>query len=157
MWRSPSLLTLSVPFHAVEESQQIPRRLEHRHRGIDQCPLPPLPLEVEVGTAALVLQCRWGRPHADAERLELGDVVGGAHYVGPAAGEEVLAVHQQHGVYRACLWKSSTSSSYMASDSASPCLKAWVAQCLRWLRISSRATARNASCTEETWVRMSAQ
>ena len=59
--------------------------------------------------------------------------------------------------HRLCRYIMSTSSSYMASRSSPPAAMAPAAQCRRWLRISSRPTARSASCTEEICVMMSAQ
>ena len=59
--------------------------------------------------------------------------------------------------YRLCLYIMSTSSSYISAASAPPDRIADAAQCLRWLRISSRPTARNASCVEDICVMMSAQ
>ena len=59
---------------------------------------------------------------------------------------------------RACLYIMSTSSSYMESAAwVSSLVMAAAAQCLRWLRISSRPTLRSASCTEEICVMTSAQ
>ena len=58
---------------------------------------------------------------------------------------------------RLCLYMSSTSSSYIALASSSLERMALAAQCLRWLRINSRPTARSASWTEEICVMMSAQ
>lgn len=58
---------------------------------------------------------------------------------------------------RADVYTRSTSSSYIDSASAGPALIAAVAQYFRWFRISSRPTERNASCTDEIWVMMSAQ
>src|SRR5207237_773504 len=65
--------------------------------------------------------------------------------------------HPDRGGYRLCLYMSSTSSSYIASASLSLVRIAVEAQCLRWFRISSRPTARSASCTEEICVSTSAQ
>jgi len=60
-------------------------------------------------------------------------------------------------LYRESLYIISMSSSYIGSASPLPERISAVAQCLRWFRISSRPTARSASCTDEICVMMSAQ
>src|SRR5207237_10926459 len=61
------------------------------------------------------------------------------------------------GLHRVFLYMRSISSSYISVASGSPARIADVAQCLRWFRMSSRPTARSASCTDETCIMMSAQ
>lgn len=64
---------------------------------------------------------------------------------------------RNRGGQRTCLYISSSSSSYIASASSGPALIAEVAQCFRWLRMSSRPTPRSASCTDAICTMMSAQ
>ena len=59
--------------------------------------------------------------------------------------------------YRLCLYIRSMISSYIGSASSGPDRIAADAQWRRWFRINSRPTDRSASCTEEIWVRISAQ
>ncbi len=59
--------------------------------------------------------------------------------------------------HRTCRYMRSSSSSYIWSARSPPSRIALVAQCFRWLRISSRPTARRASWTEAICVRTSAQ
>jgi len=72
-------------------------------------------------------------------------------------GREVDAGSAGAPGQRLCVYMRFTSSSYIASDCAGVPRNAELAQCFRWLRISSRPTARSASCTEEICVMMSAQ
>src|SRR5437763_11184132 len=59
------------------------------------------------------------------------------------------AAHSRYcklGFHRVFLYMRSINSSYISVASGSPARIADVAQCLRWLRMSSRPTARSASC-----------
>src|SRR5690606_39533372 len=76
--------------------------------------------------------------------------------LGPGPGRGGGGGAGQH--HLTCLYIRSINSSYIASASAgSSDRSAAVAQCFRWLRISSRPTLLSASCTDAICSMMSAQ
>ena len=86
-------------------------------------------------------ECKNGGKSAHNEKLQGG-------------GNETSSVRPAQ---RRFLYIRSINSSYIGSASSGPALIAEVAQCFKWFRMSSRPTPRSASCTDEIWVRMSAQ
>lgn len=78
-------------------------------------------------------------------------------HAGASLGVGAHRGNPRRAAQRACRYISSSNSSYIASACSGPALIAALAQCRRWLRMSSRPTDRNASCTDAIWIMMSAQ
>ena len=108
-----------------------------------------------LGLESVVLQ---GVELKDTEpRRRTAGLRGARSTTGVGVSAASLAMPRFLPAQRADVYTRSTSSSYIDSASAGPALIAAVAQYFRWFRISSRPTERNASCTDEIWVMMSAQ
>ena len=89
---------------AVADGQPEPEQLtgggKDPYRGVRQRALARGQLQVEVRAPRILRLQRQGRcPHPQAQRLELGQVVAARQDVGPAGGEEILSVHEEHRVF----------------------------------------------------------